>query len=73
LQLQFAKMANIEQSLWLTERTKEKTKEPAPRMAKPLQACSKCEKNQDLNNGVQLTPTKWICGACWAQRLRKMK
>lgn len=36
--------------------------------------CSKCEQQRIPEGGIELSPGKWICAACWAKRAsRKYK
>ena len=37
---------------------------------KPLRPCGQCRTDASQAGGLQVTPTKWICGGCWLQRIR---
>lgn len=39
--------------------------------AQILRPCSGCQKTVPPEGGINLSPTRWICVACWQQRQRK--
>ena len=36
--------------------------------AQPLRMCSKCGQMRIPEDGIQASPTRWVCGSCWRQR-----
>lgn len=38
-----------------------------------LKECSRCTRTCTPAGGVQVTPTSWICGACWTARSGRTK
>lgn len=37
--------------------------------AQPFKMCSKCSQLREPIDGIQASPTRWICGSCWRQRV----
>ncbi len=35
--------------------------------------CGKCGRTAELHGGIQLSPTRWHCAACWRQRVLAAK
>ena len=35
----------------------------------PLKLCNKCEEKRPPEGGIQLSPSKWYCAACWAKKV----
>ena len=34
-----------------------------------LKLCNKCEEKRPPEGGVQMTPAKWYCAACWTKKV----
>jgi hypothetical protein len=43
------------------------------RNAHPLKLCAKCEEKMPPEGGIDMTPRRWICAACWIRRPTKKK
>lgn len=33
-----------------------------------LKHCNKCDEKRPPEGGIQMSPTKWHCAACWTRR-----
>lgn len=34
----------------------------------PLKRCSRCDEDRVPEGGIDMSPTKWVCAACWVRR-----
>lgn len=39
-----------------------------PQPVHQFRVCGKCSENKPPEGGIQLSPTKWICAACWTRK-----
>lgn len=39
----------------------------------PLKMCAKCKELRVPEGGIEMTQSKWICGACWALKITTRK
>ncbi len=45
---------------------------PAPKVSVHYRFCSgKCQDERPTEGGIELSPGRWRCGACWMEMARK--
>ena len=39
-----------------------------PQPSHQFKVCGKCSESKPPEGGINMTPTKWICAACWTRK-----
>jgi hypothetical protein len=53
--------------------TKQLTLNSPPPPSHQFKTCAKCEQSKPPEGGIDMTPTRWICAACWVAKASKRK
>lgn len=44
-----------------------------PQPAHRFKLCVKCNKDKPPEGGINMSPTRWICAACWVAKATRRK
>ena len=44
-----------------------------PQPVHRFKLCSKCEREKPPEGGIEMSPTRWICAACWTRKATRRK